>query len=92
MTRIVLFLLFFTSLSFAQDSKYNLNFDEFEKEGELPDDWIVWGNYAIQKDSVDKVSGSYAAKITADSTASFGSIAYKIPANYAGRYLKLQGY
>ncbi|WP_185739464.1 S41 family peptidase [Gramella sp. Hel_I_59] len=92
MTRLLLFLLFFTSLSFAQDSKYNLNFDEFEKDGELPDDWIVWGNYAIQKDSVDKVSGPYAAKIIADSTASFGSIAYKIPANYAGRYLKLQGY
>lgn len=92
MKKIFLLFLLITAVTHAQN-KYNLNLDQFVKEGDLPDDWIVWGDYEIEMDSVEVVSGNYSAKITSDENGnSFGSIAYKIPANYSGNSLMLEGY
>ena len=92
MKNFLLLFLLFTALSHSQ-TKYNLNFDQFEAQGNLPDDWIVWGDYGILKDSVGMVSGKYSARIESGTDAnSFGSIAYKIPANYKGKSLNLEGY
>ena len=92
MKNFFLLFLLFTALSHSQ-TKYNLNFDQFEAQGDLPDDWIGWGDYGILKDSVEMVSGKYSARIESGADASsFGSIAYKIPANYKGKSLNLEGY
>ena len=89
---LLLFLLFSTTI-YAQNEKFNLNFDQNFKGEELPDDWFVWGDYQIEKDSVTNYSGKYASKISSGEIGgSFGSIAYKIPARYKGRTLKLEGY
>ncbi|MUP46190.1 peptidase S41 [Gramella sp. BOM4] len=90
-----LFFLFilFSSLNYAQTPKYNLDFDQAEKNEELPDGWFIWGDYPIQKDSLNAYSGKYAAKISSGENAStFGSIAYRIPARYKGKSLNLEGY
>ncbi|WP_026934037.1 S41 family peptidase [Christiangramia echinicola] len=93
MKNILLLFLLFSSLSYSQNQKYNLNFDQTSQGGELPDDWIKWGNYQIEKDSLNSYSGEYAAKISSgENGSSFGSIAYRIPARYKGHTLKLEGY
>jgi len=93
MKNYLLLLLLITVSASAQETKYNLNFDQTELGEDLPDDWIVWGEYKIEKDSVHTQSGEYSAKISSgDNGNTFGSIAYKIPANYKGNSLMLQGF
>lgn len=72
--------------------KFNLGFENQSKEDKLSDGWIKWGNYELTIDD-DAYLGKKSAKIQSDETgASFGSIAYKIPANYAGKSITLEGY
>ena len=74
-------------------SKFNLNFDQNIQNKKLPDNWFQWGNYEIRKDTVNAYSGKYSALIVSDEKGDkFGSIAYRIPANYKGNQISLQGY
>src|SRR5690554_2633407 len=75
-----------------ETEKYNLGFEKQSEENLLSDDWFKWGNYELTIESVSH-SGKKSGKITSDQTgSSFGSIAYKIPANYEGKKLKLEGF
>src|SRR5690606_20399436 len=83
----------------AQDkiSKLNLDFEQVKVEEELPEKWFIWGNgdkYDIQVDSVSVYSGKYAVSVSEDGADSnaFGCIAYKIPAGYRGKIIRLEGY
>ncbi|WP_339702021.1 S41 family peptidase [uncultured Marixanthomonas sp.] len=77
----------------AQKSeKYNLGFENQKEKNNLSDGWFKWGDYNLTIDSLSN-SGEKAGKITSDEAgSSFGSIAYKIPANYEGKTIKLEGY
>ena len=55
-------------------------------------DRIKWGTYEITIDSLAH-SGKKSGKITSNEAGnSFGGIAYKIPANYNGSKIKLEGF
>lgn len=72
--------------------KYNLGFEKQSESASLSDGWFKWGNYELTTDSVAH-SGTKSGKITSDQTgSSFGSIAYKIPANYEGKEIRLEGF
>ncbi|MEO1627711.1 MAG: S41 family peptidase [Bacteroidota bacterium] len=71
---------------------FNFGFEDQSEEGRLSDGWRQWGAYPLSIDSLAH-SGDKAAKITAsDSGSSFGSIAYKIPAYYEGKSIRLEGF
>lgn len=73
-------------------NKFNLNFESNDLGNELSDGWFKWGNYKLSIDTI-RHSGKYAGAISSDEKgSSFGSIAYKIPANYKGSNIKLEGY
>jgi len=75
-----------------EPEKYNLGFENQSESSSLSDGWFKWGNYELTIDSVT-FSGKKSGKITSDQTgSSFGSIAYKIPANYSGKTIKLEGH
>lgn len=75
-----------------KNEKYNLGFEKQADENSLSDDWFKWGNYELTIDE-NAHSGKKSGKITSDPTgSSFGSIAYKIPANYEGKTIKLEGF
>lgn len=85
-----------TILSFScqaqKPEKYNLGFENQGDEQSLSDGWFKWGNYELIIDS-KAYSGNNSGKIISDQAgSSFGSIAYKIPANYKGKTIKLEGY
>jgi len=94
MKKILISLLTTISLSCQgqETEKFNLGF-EIQNEGKsLSDGWLNWGNYELTIDSIAH-SGKKSGKITSDQTgSSFGSIAYKIPANYSGKTIQLDGY
>ena len=72
--------------------RYNLGFENQKDEKVLSEGWIKWGNYELMIDNFAH-SGKKSGKITSDSIgSSFGSIAYKIPANYKGSTIKLEGF
>jgi len=74
-------------------SKFNLDFEQNIQHKKLPDNWFKWGSYEIQKDSSSLHSGKYATLIfSGEKSREFGSIAYRIPANYKGDSISLQGY
>ena len=77
----------------AQDTeKFNLDFENQTDPKSLSEGWFVWGNYEVSIDTLAQ-SGLKAGKITSDKKgSSFGSIAYRIPANYKGESIKLEGY
>ena len=85
-----------TIISFSSQAqeveKYNLGFENQEEKKTLSNGWFKWGNYELTTDSVAH-SGTKSGKITSDQTgSSFGSIAYKIPANYEGKEIRLEGF
>ncbi len=85
-----------TIISFScqaqKTEKYNLGFENQKEKKTLSDGWFKWGNYELTIDATAH-SGKKSGKITSDQTgSSFGSIAYKIPANYVGKRIKLKGY
>lgn len=72
--------------------KYNLGFENQKDEKALSDGWFKWGNYELTIDDFTH-SGKKSGKISSDEVgSSFGSIAYKIPANYKGSTIKLEGF
>ena len=94
MKKILLTLLIFLSFYCqAQNTeKYNLGFENKKKGESLSDGWHKWGNYELTIDALAH-SGKNSGKITSDQTgSSFGSISYRIPANYVGKKIKLQGF
>ncbi len=94
MKKILIALLTIISFSCqAQETeKYNLGFENQKEKSTLSDGWFKWGNYELTIDATAH-SGKKSGKITSDQTgSSFGSIAYKIPANYVGKTIKLEGY
>lgn len=94
MKKILIALLTIISFSCqAQETeKYNLGFENQQENETLSDGWFKWGNYELKIDAIAH-SGKKSGKITSDQTgSSFGSIAYKIPANYVGKTIKLEGY
>lgn len=86
---------FLCLISFSQTKekqKFNLNFDLQTTKEKLPDDWVKWGNYELKSDTVTKYSGKQSALIESGDEVSFGSIAYKLPSNYKGKKITLEGY
>ena len=73
-------------------NKFNLNFESNDLGNELSDGWFIWGNYKLSIDTI-RHSGKYSGVISSDEKgSSFGSIAYKIPANYKGNNIQLEGF
>ena len=71
--------------------KFNLGFEVQENAEGLSDGWFKWGSFDLAV-SKEGHSGSKSGKITSTASDAFGSIAYKIPANYTGSTIKLEGY
>ncbi len=72
--------------------KFNLGFETQNEGKQLSEGWVKWGYYELIIDS-SSYSGEKSGKITSDeSGSSFGSIAYKIPANYKGKSIRLDGF
>ncbi|WP_419212721.1 S41 family peptidase [Maribacter sp. X9] len=91
-TIIVLLTIVSISCQVQKPEKYNLGFEKQSESASLSDGWFKWGNYELTTDSVAH-SGTKSGKITSDQTGStFGSIAYKIPANYEGKEIRLEGF
>jgi C-terminal processing protease CtpA/Prc len=93
MKKIAIFILTsIISLSQAQtDQRFNLGFEKQSNIQELSDGWFNWGGYKLTIDTLC-YSGQKSGKITSVVDGKFGSIAYKIPANYTGETIELEGY
>lgn len=91
----ILFLLLITcctGVQAQQIEKFNLSFEQKKETAKLPSGWFKWGDYKLSTDSLS-YAGKYAGKITADlGGTGFGSIAYRLPANYEGTKITLEGY
>jgi len=86
--------LFLVTLLFSQkaEPKFNLDFEQLSKARALPTDWIKWGDYPLEKDSIVTQSGNYSMRIETETGESFGCVAYALPANYKGKKIRLEGY
>ena len=71
---------------------FNLDFEKFSKNDDLPNGWVKWGDYDLIIDSTKAVSGKNALLIDSKNGKSFGCIAYKLPANFKGKKITLEGY
>jgi len=94
MKQVIIFVIAFTfSVCQVQKiEKFNFGFEIQNSPEELSDGWFKWGNYSLSIDENSK-SGEKSGKITSDkSGSSFGSIAYKLPANYIGKVIQLKGF
>ncbi|MFD2432923.1 S41 family peptidase [Mesonia maritima] len=94
MNKTLITLLIIVSLSCQgqKNEKFNLGFEKQTDQESLSDGWFKWGNYKLAIDSVAHL-GEKSGKITSDKAgSSFGSIAYKIPANYQGKKIRLEGF
>lgn len=93
MKKLLVFLLFLVSICCQSQiaGKFNLGFENKSKMDSLPEGWIKWGYYPLAADDMAH-SGKSSGKIISSEDGSFGSIAYKIPANYKGNSIMLEGY
>lgn len=87
----LILLSFFIGCQGQTEQKFNLGFEKQTNSDTLSDGWFKWGNYVLSIDSLSN-SGLKSGKITSTEDGSFGSIAYKIPANYKGKTIQLEGY
>jgi len=71
---------------------FNLDFEKHSKKDELPNDWIRWGDSELKTDSTNAISGKNCLFINVKEGESFGSVAYKLPANFKGKKITLEGY
>lgn len=71
--------------------KFNLDFENHKEGTKLAEGWFQWGDHKLSIDTLAN-SGIKAGKITSLENGEFGSIAYKIPAKYEGKSIKLEGY
>lgn len=95
--RFVFLICIYSCKSQDYPSNFNLDFEEFNVSHSIPDNWIKWGtpDYTVNRDSLDKHSGKYSAVIFSGPNIqpnSFGSIAYRLPANYSGKEITLEGF
>lgn len=91
----LLFILFsvFTLSSQPESRTFNLDFEENDNPKTIANDWIKWGDFNMTSDASIVQSGKYSGIIEAlEPKGSFGSIAYRIPSNYAGEEIVLEGY
>ncbi|WP_127141074.1 S41 family peptidase [Flagellimonas marinaquae] len=88
---LVLILLATIGCNAQNDKKFNLDFENHKGETKLSDGWFQWGDHKLSIDTL-AYSGTKAGKITSLENGEFGSIAYKIPAKYEGKSIKLEGY
>jgi C-terminal processing protease CtpA/Prc len=93
MKKIAIFVLtyFIISCQAQTDQKFNLGFEKQSNVSALSDGWFKWGNYTLTTDTLSN-SGQRSGKITSTDNGQFGCIAYKIPANYIGKTIELEGY
>lgn len=94
MTRILIVLSIIISISCKAQTneKFNLGFEAQKDKKALSDGWSKWGTYELTIDSLSH-SGKNSGKISSDNAgSSFGSIVFKIPANYKGKSIKLEGF
>lgn len=82
---------FIISCQAQTDQKFNLGFEKQGDSNALSDGWFKWGNYSLTIDTLSHY-GQKSGQITSSDNGQFGSIAYKIPANYTGKTIKLEGY
>ncbi len=76
---------------------FNLDFEKNIINAAMPDEWIKWGStdFNVHKDSIHAYKGKFSTVIYRKSDAfaqSFGSVAYRLPANYQGKTIRLEGY
>lgn len=88
-TSLIVFLLL--SCQAQKSEKFNLGFESQKANANLSKGWFKWGSYDLSIDDLAN-SGEKSGKITSTDNGEFGSLAYKIPANYAGEKIKLEGY
>ena len=81
----------FTICRAQSEQKLNLGFEKQSNIKELSDGWFKWSDYTLSIDTLCK-TGKKSGKITSVSNGQFGCIAYKIPANYSGKRIVLEGY
>lgn len=93
-TKIAFGILFAFLACHAQEKEtFNLDFEQQNSQSKLAKGWMPWGSYTLKMDSNEVQSGKYAAFVTSEGgEGGFGSIAYKLPANYEGKQLRLEGY
>lgn len=91
--------IFFVFISFfvitcksQTEKRFNLDFETHNSLQKFSKDWLEWGEYEFEIDTVETYSGKFSAKITSNNTKSFGCVAYRIPANYDGKFIQLEGY
>ncbi|WP_339916226.1 S41 family peptidase [Yeosuana marina] len=90
---LIILSLFFFSCSSQTENKFNLDFETYDSTYKFPKDWFEWGDYNLSADTIYVHSGKFSGKIKSTKKGgSFGSIAYKIPANYKGKSIQLEGY
>ncbi len=85
-------LLLFMNVMFSQSLDFNLDFEKHSKSDVLPTDWFKWGDYNLKIDSTTTVSGKNAVFIDSENGDSFGCIAHKLPANFKGKKITIEGY
>ncbi len=92
-TILIILSLFCFSCSSQKEKKFNLDFETYDSTYKFPKDWFEWGDYNLSADTIYVHSGKFSGKIkSTKKDGSFGSIAYKIPANYKGKSIQLEGY
>ncbi len=91
-TIIILLIFFCINCTGQTADSFNLGFEEYHAGEGLANGWFKWGTYELSIDSISH-TGDHSGKISSDANgSSFGSIAYKIPAKYMGKSIKLTGY
>lgn len=91
--KVTFLLIMLTLVIQAQEhERFNLGFEIQTNKNVFSDGWFKWGNYDLSIDT-DNHSGRKSGKVASDLIgSSFGCIAYKIPANYKGKIIQLEGF
>lgn len=77
----------------SQSLDLNLDFESYKKTSLIPENWVIWGDHFITKDSLAKQSNKYSILIQSlNNENSFGSIAHKLPITKEGKKITLEGY
>lgn len=78
--------------SFAQNTSYNLNFEETDNN--LPVSWDIFGDgkAKVFADTSEKQEGKFAAAIESDESKGFKALGFILPENYTGKKITLSGY
>ena len=93
MRRTIFFILIvvIASCKVVAQPQFNLGFEKLTSPSFISDGWFKWGDYTVMVDSLC-YSGMKSGKIVNTSNGHFGSIVYKIPANYSGDIIEVGGF